>query len=119
VTQATELARPTSTGAEAQRQLAQMKARLIARYKLVAVPGRSEELVKPGTKLGVSLGYGCKTIRVRAMRGRVWLDDLTVDYQIQEGWGAGLYGQLDQFLGFVSPATIPHPMDSFSTTIER
>lgn len=84
-----------------QSQLARMKARVTARYKLAAVPGRPEELRQPGTDKGVSFGYGCKTVRVRAMVGRVWLDDLTHDYQLVEGWGNDLYRQLDQHFGFL------------------
>ena len=91
---------PITTGADAQRQLARMKARAVARYNLVAVPGRPEELARPGTDKAVSFGYGCKTIRVRPMTGRVWDDDNTVDYQIAEGWSATLYGQLDRHFDF-------------------
>jgi hypothetical protein len=94
-----------------------MKARIIARYKLAAVPGRPEELVTPlksgRRQLGVSMGYGCKTIRVRTMVGREWLD--YIDFQIKEGWGSELYGFLDVHFG------PPRPMASggFLPTIAR
>lgn len=102
--------RPT-TGADAYRQMSVMRARLIARYKLVEVPGRPEELRNAGRVLGVSLGYGCKTIRVRAMLGREWIDELTHDFQIREGWGADLYALLDRHFGFVSPMVVtPKPI---------
>lgn len=97
---------PPSTGSDVQRQMASMRARVIARYRLTAIPGRPEELTKPNSDLGVSFGYGCKTIRVRAMTGREWNDELTHDYQIQEGWGADLYAQLDRHFGFISPAIV-------------
>lgn len=88
-----------TTGAEAQRQLARMKARLVARYKLSSVPGRPEELVSPGTSQGVSLGYGCKTIRVRLMVGREWVD--AHDFQIGEGWSNDLYTLCDRHFGWL------------------
>jgi hypothetical protein len=113
-------------------QMGRMRARLIARYQLAAVPGRPEELIKPGTDLGVSLGYGCKTIRVRGMVGRCWLARLTADFQLGEGWGNDLYRLLDAHFMFVAGAPreqvvymdskasqIPHPMDSFPTVIMR
>ena len=56
---------PMTTGSDVQRQLASMRARLVARYKLVAVSGRPEELEQTSTGKRVSLGYGCKTVRVR------------------------------------------------------
>lgn len=90
----------TTSGGEAQAQLARMKARLIARYKLEAVPGRPEELAQPGTDRRVSLGYGCKTIRVRGMVGRNWIDELTHDFQIIEGWSNALYSMLDGHFGY-------------------
>jgi hypothetical protein len=75
-----------------QRQMARMRAWIVAYYKLTAVPGRPEELVLPGTDLGVSLGYGCRTIRVRTMKGRTWSD--WHDYQLGPGWLGELAGQL-------------------------
>lgn len=94
---------PMATGGDAQRQLAQMKGRLITRYGLAAVPGKPEELVRPDTNLAVSVGYGCKTIRVRAMIGRRWVDELTHDFQIGEGWGNALCALLDQHFGPPKP----------------
>ncbi len=75
-----------------QRQIAQMRAWATAQFKLTAVPGRPEELVLPGTELGVSFGYGCRTIRVRTMTGRDWTDRL--DYQLKPNWLPALAGQL-------------------------
>jgi len=98
-------------GSPAQRQFALMKARITARYKLASVPGRPEELILPKTQFGVSMGYGCKTIRVRTMVGREWRDH--VDFQIKEGWGSELYGFLDLHFGS------PQPMDSLPHTIVR
>lgn len=90
----------TSTGSQVQEQMARMKARLVARYKLAAVPGRAEELVSIELpQRGVSLGYGCKTIRVRAMVGRDWVDH--ADFQIGEGWGSDLYALLDSHFHFL------------------
>lgn len=134
----------TSTGSHVQQQMALMKARSIARYKLTAVPGRPEELVRKagirGNLLGISFGYGCKTIRVRKMIGRRWTDH--VDFQIGEGWGAELFSWLDHHFGTPAPSplsiaqtvwtgpadhpgrgglplSIPHPMDSFPTHIDK
>jgi hypothetical protein len=98
------------TGADVQRQMTTMRIRCIARYKLTAVPGRPEELVtpmKPGRRqLGISFGYGCKTIRVRTMVGRQWTDH--VDFQIGEGWGSELYAFLDRHFG--PPQPVPFAM---------
>lgn len=113
-----------------QRQMALMKARAIARYKLTAVPGRPEELIRPegdGLSVGVSFGYGCRSIRVRKMHGRTWTDHL--DFQIEEGWTPVLCHFLDAHFGFVQPQVratpldvarrnSPHPMDSFPTHID-
>lgn len=87
------------TGGEAQRQMARFRSRIVARYKLVAVPGRPEELRQPTTDLRVSLGYACKTIRVRTQQGRTWLD--WRDYRIAEGQYKALYDQLDPHFGFL------------------
>jgi hypothetical protein len=100
----------TTSGGDAQNQLARMKARAVARYNLEAIPGRPEELRQPGTDKGVSFGYGCKTIRVRAMTGRNWLDHLTHDFQVSEGWGNVLYALLDGHFGF-KPAPTPAVID--------
>jgi hypothetical protein len=102
-----ELAYQPTTGSDAQTQLARMKARLVARYRLSAVAGRPEELVRPGTSRGVSLGYGCKTIRVRLMLGRVWAG--SVDFQIHEGWQTKLDELVDEWFGKPIPKPIPKP----------
>lgn len=98
-----DLSHPPTTGADAQRQFARMYARLVAQYRLAAVPGRPEELVRPGTSRGVSLGYGCKTIRVRLMLGREW--ESTRDFQIKDGWAAPLYEFCDAW--FEQPKPTP------------
>lgn len=119
-----------SKGQSAQAQMALMQARMIARYKLTAVPGRSEELVAPsgpdtdGLSVGVSIGYGCQSIRVRKMRGRTWIDHM--DFPIREGWTVDLCSYLDTHFGFQQPVTPrsvfdrthPHPMDSFPIVID-
>lgn len=98
--------RPATTGSDVQRQMAMMRARLIARYKLVAVPDRAEELRMPHTDRRVSLGYATKTIRVRRQTGTHWDDH--IDFQIGEGWSNELYASLDSHFGFISPATVRH-----------
>ncbi len=106
-----------STGSDAQAQFARMKARLLARYRLSTVPGREEELVRPvtseGPARGVSLGYGCKTIRVRLMAGREWIR--TEDFQItahqSDGWKAELDRMCDTYFGYVGPDSMNrHPI---------
>jgi hypothetical protein len=92
-----------------------MRARCIARYQLTAVPGRPEELVKPGTQLGISFGYGCKTIRVRTMEGRTWTDH--VDFQIGEGWSSEMHAFLDRHFG--PPAPTPLSLASFGLVADR
>lgn len=89
-----------STGGDAQRQIARMRAHLIARYKLVAVQGRPEELEHPNGRR-VSLGYGSKTIRVRLQEGRDWKE--RHDFQIAEGWGAVLYAMCDPWFAQLDP----------------
>ena len=89
---------PMTTGSDVQRQLASMRARLVARYKLVAVSGRPEELEQTSTGKRVSLGYGCKTVRVRKQQGRTWID--RIDLQIAEGWHAEVYAFLDEHFGW-------------------
>ena len=107
---------PATSGSDAQQQLARMKARAIARYKLVAVPGRAEEYVQQETRLGVSFGYGCRTIRVRKMQGRTWVDH--VDFQIEEGWSNEMYTFLDSWFGRPgSRMPIPTPPPPYSINI--
>lgn len=112
---------PQPTGSDVQRQMASLKARLIARYKLHAVPGRPEELEANRPVLNepivmgkpivvgdpgkvVSLGYGCRTIRIRKHDGRKW--SATKDIQVREGWHAEVYAYLDEYFGFVSPSIL-------------
>lgn len=106
-----ELSHGPTTGSDVQRQFGRMMARLVARYGLTAVSGRPEELIRPRTSRGVSLGYGCKTIRVRRMEGRRWVD--WQDYQIKDDWQNNLDDQCDDWFDWYPPAPIPHPMDSF------
>ena len=78
----------------------------------------TEELVSIQQKhLGISFGYGCKTIRVRTMVGRTWTD--RVDFQIKEGWGAELYAFLDRHFGPPQPTPEsirkPYPYHNFSS----
>lgn len=96
-----ELSVKPTTGSEAQAQLGRMTARLVARYRLTAVPGRTEELIRPGSPRGVSLGYGCRTIRVRTMLGREWTG--WHDFQIGDGWQAALDELVDEWLGQPTP----------------
>lgn len=96
------------TGADAERQMASMRSHLIRRYRLTTVPGRPEELVKAGTDQGVSLGYGCKTIRVRPMIDRSWQENRH-DYQLGPDWSNDMNRQLDRHFGFISPTTIKIP----------
>lgn len=91
---------PTTSGGMGQQQLARMVARMVARYRLEAVPGRPEELRQPGTNRGVSVGFGCKTIRVRGMIGRDWTDESTRDFQVAEGWTKDLFALLDPWFGY-------------------
>lgn len=104
---------PGVTGSGIQRQMASLKARLIARYKLHSVPGRPEELT--GNLLGVetaldrvvSLGYASKTIRIRKHGGesnRTWVD--YIDVQLNAGWHDEVYAFLDSFFGYVSPSVL-------------
>jgi hypothetical protein len=78
-------ANPTPAGV-----IALLKAHLIARYKLVNVPGRPEELRLPGTNLAVSVQYGCRMVRVRLMEGRKWIGvvDLHVDTPSAVAWSS-------------------------------
>lgn len=99
------------TGSDVQRIMASIRARLIARYQLHSVPGRPEELTENrGTYVDapegktVSIGYGCKTIRIRKHNGRRWVD--TLDIPVRDGWYAEVYAYLDPFFGFVSPAIL-------------
>lgn len=60
--------------------IARLKANMIARYGLVNVPGRPEELRQSGTTHAVSIQYGCQMVRVRLMEGRKWV--AVIDLQV-------------------------------------
>lgn len=109
------------TGSDVQRQLASLKARLIARYKLHTVPGRPEELEANRPILNgqpvmgkpivvgdpgkvISLGYGCGTIRIRKHNGREWTD--WIDLQVTNaGWHDEVYAFLDSHFGYQPQTT--------------
>lgn len=93
------------TGSDAQRIMATIRARLVARYKLVAVPGRPEELACTLSGRRVSLGYGCKSIRIRRQDGSTWLGH--IDIQIRDGWHGEVYQYLDSHFGWVPPSALP------------
>lgn len=95
----------TCTGADVQRMTAAIHARLVARYRLVAVPGRPEELADPKNDRRVSLGYGCRTIRVRIQQGRTWIN--RIDLQIGDGWHSEVFDFCDPHFEYVSPASHP------------
>lgn len=61
--------------------IARLKANMIARYKLVGIPGRPEELRKPGHTEAVSIQYGAFQIRVRLMDGRKWVK--SIDFPVE------------------------------------
>lgn len=70
-----------TTGAQAQRQLALYRARVIARYRLRARVGKPDEFeMIADPSRGVSLAYGCRTVRVRLMDGRRWTE--VRDFQV-------------------------------------
>lgn len=114
---------PGITGSSIQRQMATLRARLVARYKMHTVPGRPEELAQPTITVEhegrivreysgrvVSLGYGCGTIRVRKHDGRQWIDH--IDLQPNDGWHGQVYAFLDEFMGYVSdsPSALANKM---------
>lgn len=62
-----------ATTTNPERVISRLRARLIARYRLVAVPGRPEELEQRRSGRRVSVVYGGHgSIRVRKQDGRVW-----------------------------------------------
>lgn len=70
-----------------QRVLVILKARAIERHNLEPRTGRLEELqVKGNPRLGMSVSYGCRSIRVRFMVDRQWVSffDLPAD-EIDKG----------------------------------
>lgn len=108
---------PGNTGSSIQRQMATLKARLIARYRLHTVPGRPEELAQQTIDVEidgqhqdtyhgktVSIGYGCGTIRIRKHDGRQWIQHL--DLQPNDGWHAQVYQFLDSWMSYVDPNKI-------------
>lgn len=104
--------RGSPTGADAQRQLAKMKARAIARYHLATVPGRPEELVDPISRdtpgfptAGISIQYGCRQVRVRLMEGRTWVS--VHDFQIGRIWTSRLDHLLDAHFGGPAGTSVP------------
>lgn len=66
----------TTVGEPVQRLIARYKARMIARYGLVSVKGRPEELRDPNGNEAVSIQYGCMQIRIRPMNGRKWFGNI-------------------------------------------
>jgi hypothetical protein len=98
---------PQPTGSDVQRTMAAIRVRLTARYVLAAVPGRAEELEQTATGRRVSLGYGCKSIRIRRQEGRTWLDH--IDIPIREGWHAEVYAYLDDHFGYIPSKDIKAP----------
>lgn len=61
--------------------IARLRARLTAKYQLVAVPGRPEELEhsKSGRRVSVVYG-GLGSVRIRLQEGRVWGE--TIDFPL-------------------------------------
>lgn len=113
---------PTTTGADMQAQFGRMKARLVARYKLVAVPGRPEELVRPVTsegvaRRGVSIGYGCRCVRVRLMAGREWVrsEDFQIEITGNQAWKNRLYSMCDTYFGYVGQDSYNRKLDVHQT----
>lgn len=98
------------TGGDCQVQMAKMRARFIARYRLVEVPGRPEELEHTKTGLRVSMGLSSKSIRVRSQQGRMWLDWIDVAVRpAGEGWQDETLAFLDEHFGYIDPSKIKAP----------
>lgn len=109
---------PGPTGDTVQRQMATLKARLVARYGLRSTPGRPEELTRwlLGAEQAqtVSVGYGCGTIRIRQHDGRRWAD--WIDIQVNDGWHAEVYAYLDPFFNWtphqqIAKAILTNPIN--------
>lgn len=99
--------RVSPSGSDCQVQMAKMRARLIARYRLVEVPGRPEELEHTQTGKRVSLGLASKSVRVRAQQGRMWLAWIDVQvYGEGEGWQDRTLAFLDEHFGYIKPRPI-------------
>lgn len=101
----TDLAqKPGVTGTAVQLTFAKLRARLVARYQMVNLPGRPEELRK-GDHI-ISLGYGCGSIRVRkhgGERNRDWIDHIEVQAGSFE-FGP-VYEFLDAWMGYIDRTT--------------
>lgn len=99
------------TGSDAQRALAQVRAGLVARYKLKAVPGRPEELELTVTGARVSLAYASKSMRVRLQQGRMWLDrrdfPLPTDEHGVSQLKASVFAYTDPHFGWVRNVKAP------------
>jgi hypothetical protein len=101
------------------------RARCIARYRMGTIPGRPEELIANGEvravgKRTISLAYAGGEMRIRKHGGpsnRDWVE--VRDFRLRDGWLDQVYEFLDDWLGYVSPSAIPHPMDSFPTVRPR
>lgn len=85
--------------------IARMQERVQLRYNLNVVPGRPEELIKPGTDLAVSFAYAGRTVRVRPMVGRTWVVGMVTDFALEGGWAPKLDRLLDPF--FIHVETRP------------
>lgn len=97
-----DLTRQPTSGSDVQRLMARIHVACVARYKLVDVQGRPEELELPGSdQLRCSLGYGSKTVRVRKQVERTWLDH--IDLQIEEASLAKALAYLDPHFGYAPP----------------
>lgn len=98
------------SGGDCQVQMAKMRARFVARYRLHEVPGRPEELRDLQTGKRISLAYASKSIRVRFQDGRRWLDriDLPV-YPGGEGWQDRAMPLTDAHFGYIDQKKIKPP----------
>lgn len=103
---------PQPSGSDIQRTIAQIRARLVARYKLTEVPGRPEELTDRNDAR-VSLAYAHRSIRLRKQNGRDWISH--IDLQVNDAWGTEVYAFLDGHFGYIDPGKlinmtkVPHP----------
>lgn len=80
--------------------IARMRAGAVARYRLVAVPGRPEELAQPGTDKRVSIVYGgLGSVRVRRQNGREWREHMEIKVEDSPDMAAELLRFLDPHFG--------------------
>jgi hypothetical protein len=101
------------------------RARCIARYRMSTIPGRPEELItnhdiRTAGRRTISLAYAGGEMRIRKHGGpsdRDWVE--VRDFRLRDGWLDEVYEYLDNWLGYVSPSSIPHPMDSFPAVRPR